>query len=143
MNKQMKPDLMNFTETYNLRAVKYLYSMSNENLIEILGAYKKEETFDDYSMVEKEAYVNTIKKHLTKLIKDDNPSVSKKYNYSKGRALGRIYANEFGIQKLAKPFRELLWDLLPDGFAMGGMSRARDLGHSELGIDRGREAWAA
>ena len=104
----MKPDLMNFTETYNLRAVKYLYSMSNENLIEILGAYKKEETFDDYSMVEKEAYVNTIKKHLTKLIKDDNPSVSKKYNYSKGRAFGRIYANEFGIQTLAKPFRELV-----------------------------------
>ena len=25
----------------------------------------------------------------------------------------------------------VLWDLLPDGFAMGGMSRARDLGHSE------------
>ena len=101
----MKPDLMNFTETYNLRAVKYLYSMSNENLIEILGAYKKEETFDDYSMVEKEAYVNTIKKHLTKLIKDNNLSVSRKYSYSKGRAFGRIYANEFGIQKLAKPFR--------------------------------------
>ena len=107
----MKPDLMNFTETYNLRAVKYLYSMSNENLIEILGAYKKEESFDDYSMVEKEAltaYVNTIKKHLTKLIKDDNSSVSRKYSYSKGRAFGRIYANEFGIQKLAKPFRELV-----------------------------------
>jgi hypothetical protein len=65
MNKQMKPDLMNFTETYNLRAVKYLYSMSNEYLIEMLGAYKKEETCDNYSMVEKEAYVNTIKKHLT------------------------------------------------------------------------------
>ena len=33
----------------------------------------------------------------------------------------------------------VLQDLLPDGFAMGGMSRARDLGYSELGIDRGRE----
>ena len=26
-------------------------------------------------------------------------------------------------------FLDVLWDLLPDGFAMGGMSRARDLGH--------------
>ena len=87
----MKPDLMNFTETYKLRAVKYLYSMSNENLVEILGAYKKEETFDNYSMVEKEAYVNTIKKHLTKLIKDDKPSVSSKYNECPRTLLCLVY----------------------------------------------------
>ena len=35
----MKADLMNFSETYNMRAVKYLYSLDNKELINMLGNY--------------------------------------------------------------------------------------------------------
>ena len=32
----MKPDLMNFSETYDMRAVKYFHSLDNKQLINML-----------------------------------------------------------------------------------------------------------
>lgn len=106
----MKPDLMKFEDIYDLRAVKYLYSLDNDDLMEMMIDEKKykDGLAQPYSVKEQNEYVNWIRYELGKIINSKKSIVATTYKYASSKSSGRIYVEKFGIQKLARHFKELV-----------------------------------
>ena len=105
--KHVDTDRLKFSETIDVEACKYMLSLTAEQ-------FKKDYCTGEWKECDGEKIASDVRVYRSEVQKFCNRMISKDgehkpvYKYGKNRSSGRVYTEEFGIQRLSKPLRDLL-----------------------------------
>ncbi len=98
-----------FVEKFNIDKVKFLYNLSYKEYNELFNSSRKEKK--KYTAEEKKTYFSQVRKCLHFMITEENIEDGYyKVDNSYYKSSGRLYARNWGIQKLQREVRDFLLD---------------------------------